>query len=215
MVTEKIDAKPVLRRIEPKGRPLDNQDGSVIVIVLMVLVTMTVIGIMSSDSLVSENYIVRNVGIHQQNVDLVESALMQGLQRFMQIDDSNPANFNVNASPTDWLNYRLNTNPADNEYLINTIWYQNNFTQRCLNAKNSLVANILPLLTTRGENGNGNLRFAIVGWAPVGNQSVTVGAGAPVWHQGRIIAEYVSTDAAGNDNGYGLIRMEIGVKRKW
>ena len=41
-----------------------------------------------------------------------------------------------------------------------------------------------------------------------------VGAGAN-WRQGRIISEYVSADAGGNDNGNGMLRMEIGVKRMW
>ena len=72
---------------------------------------------------------------------------------------------------------------------------------------------------TRGENANINLLYAVVGWAPTdlgtgGSESLVVGSG-PVWHEGRVLAEYVSSDGGGNDNGNGLLRMEIGVKRQW
>ena len=114
-----------------------------------------------------------------------------------------------------------NTPPSagDPEEFINTIWYENVFTQRCLNAANSRDANTLPLLATRGEAASGNLRYAVVGFEPVdlgsmGGESLVVGAGAN-WRQGRIISEYISADAGGNDNGNGMLRMEIGVKRMW
>jgi hypothetical protein len=212
---KKLLPNPIASLIDPSRQPLANQDGSVIVLVLMVLVIMTVIGLVSSDTLVTENFIVRNEGIHKQNVSLVESALIQGLQEYMQIDDSDPANFDPDASSTDWINDRNNTASSDNEYLINTIWYQTTFTQRCLNANNSRVSSSLsmPLLTERGENGNGNLRYAMVGWQVVPGESVKLGK--PIWRQGRILAEYVSADAGGKDNGFGMLREEMGIKRKW
>jgi hypothetical protein len=40
-------------------------------------------------------------------------------------------------------------------------------------------------------------------------------SGKPVWHGGRILGEYVSADAGGNDNGNGFLRMELGVRRQW
>jgi hypothetical protein len=192
-----------------KSQPLDNQSGSVIVLVLMVLVIMTVIGIMSSDTVVTENQITRNMAIYKQNVNLVESALMQGLQQFLQIPVSNPANFSSSAAV--WINNR-NANPATNPIADGGLWYQDNFTQRCLTAANSNAAFTLPLLTARGENA-GNLRYAIVGWQPVPGQPLTMGK--PIWHQGRIVAEYVSVNNAGKDNGFGLLRMEIGVRQQW
>jgi hypothetical protein len=192
--------------------PLNNPNGSVMVIVLMVLTIMTAIGIVSSDMVVTENFIIRNVGIHKQNASLVDSALMRGLQEFMQLDNSIPGNFDP--APSVWINDRNITTVGAPEEFINTIWYETNFTRRCLNFLNSNDANTLPLLTTRGENANGNLRYAVVGWAPVPGMSITVGGG-PTWRQGRIIAEYVSADAGGNDNGFGLVRQEMGVKQLW
>ena len=194
-----------------KNHQMDNQNGSVTVLVLMVLTIMTVIGIVSSDSLVTENFIIRNVGIYKQNVNLVDSALMLGYQQFMQINGNFPGFFNVDASLTDWLNNRNNNAPVDNEFLINTRWYEDTFSQRCLNANNSLADNSLPLLTTRGENGLGNLRYAIVGWQSIGSLVM----GQPNWHVGRMMAEYVSADAGGNDNGFGMLRQEIGLRRRW
>jgi len=200
---------------------LNNQNGSVIVLVLLVLAAMTVLCIVSSDALVTENFIVRNMGIHQQNISLADSSLMQGLQEFMQISDADANNFSPTGPNAVWINDASNTSPVagDPEEFINTIWYETVFTQRCLNATNSRDANTLPLLTIRGESANGNLRYAVVGFGPVdlgagGSESLVVGSGA-VWRQGRIISEYVSADAVGNDNGNGMLRMEIGVKRMW
>ena len=191
------------------------------VITLMVLTIMTAIGIVSSNTIVTENFIIRNVGIHKQNASLVDSALMRGLQQFMQLDNNFPNLFAPGLNV--WINDRTITTAGAPEELINTIWYEANFTRRCLNALNSIDANALPpfppnalpLLTTRGENLNGNLRYAVVGWMPVPGMSVSVGSGNPTWRQGRIIAEYVSADVGGNDNGFGLIRQELGVKQQW
>ena len=213
--------QPIPATGTPSRQVLDNQSGSVIVLVLMVLTIMTVLGIVSSDSVVTENYIVRNMGIHQQNVSLLDSALMQGLQEFMQISDADANNFSPAGPNAAWFNDANNDPPAagDPEEFINTIWYENVFTQSCLNAGNSRDANTLNLLGVRGENANGNLRYAVVGFGPVdlgtsGSESLVVGSGA-VWHQGRILSEYISADAGGNDNGNGMLRMEIGVKRMW
>ena len=80
-----IVQNPISNKARKPASSLGNQNGSVIVIVLMILTVMTVLGIASSDSLVTENFIVRNTGIHQQNLSLLDSALMEGLQRFMQM----------------------------------------------------------------------------------------------------------------------------------
>lgn len=206
-----------------KPNILANEDGAVLFVVLMVLVTMTVIAIVSSDSQISENQIVRNLAIRKQNVLLLDSALMRGYQEFMQIPVTNPANFNAAAGANAvWINDIGNNAPAagDPEEFINTIWYEEVFTQRCLFAGNSRVENTVPLLTARGENANNGLRYAIVGWAPVnlgtgGTSSVKLAPNKPVWHGGRLMAEYVSVDAGGNANGFGMLRQEMGLRRKW
>ena len=213
---------PMLRERVDAGHVLDNQQGSVIVLVLMVLTIMTVLGIVSSDSVVTENFIVRNVGIHQQNVSILDSALMVGLQEFMQISDADAGNFAANGGPNSaWFNNMHNTTPAagDPEEFINTIWYENVFTRRCLDAANSQRRQYpapaghpgrecqrQPELCGRGIRAGGS--------GLDGGESLVVGAGAN-WRQGRILSEYVSADAGGNDNGNGMLRMEIGVKRMW
>jgi hypothetical protein len=210
-----------------KPNVLASEKGSVILVVLMALVTLTVIAIVSSDSQITENQIVRNLGIRKQNVFLLDSALMRGYQEFMQISSdsvSAAANFSPNVGPNaGWINDIHNDppNPGDPEEFINTIWFEDVFTQRCLFPGNSQVENILPLIGIRGENGNGGLRYAIVGWDAVdlgaggGSQSLGAGQNDPVWHAGRLIAEYVSVDAAGEANGFGLLRQEMGLRRKW
>ena len=88
------------------ANPMDNQNGSVLVLTLMITAIIAIIAVASSDMVVTENFIMRNVGIHKENVNLVESALMVGLQRFMQIPDNDPDNFDPNTSPIDWINDR-------------------------------------------------------------------------------------------------------------
>lgn len=196
-----------------RPHPLANQNGSMIVLVLMVLAIMSVIAIVSSDAVVTENFIIRNVGIHKQNAHLVDSALMEGLQAFLQIPNDDPDNFDPGGSI--WINSRNDAWTTGN---VNG-WYETDFTGRRLVGANSIDAAAMPLLAVRGEAANGNLRYALVGWQPVqygpaGSESLKV-SGQPTWRAGRLLAEYVSSDGGGNDNGFGLLRMEIGVRQAW
>jgi Tfp pilus assembly protein PilX len=209
MNMEKINRESFFPNYGQPPRPLANEDGSIMVLVLMVLVIMTAIGIVSSNTVITENVVIRNAAIYRENVNLVESALMEGLQRFMQIDPNDPTNYSSD-TPNDWINPYSGV--FDNAPGTPG-WYETNFNGRVLNANNSLDANAMPLLATRGENLNGNLRVALVGW-----DSVNLGSnkmGQPVMRKGLCVAEYVSLDALGNDNGYGLLRMEIGIRRMW
>lgn len=197
--------------VHRRFHPIDNQDGSVLVLTLMIMAIMAIIGLASTDTVVTENFIMRNVGIHRENINVVESALMEGLQNFMQIDDSDPTNFDPATFNTDWINDR-------NDAWTTGAWYNRNDVSTMLNVNNSFSTNVgLQTLITRGEAGNNVLRYALVGWAPVtfgqgGSASLVVTSGA-VWHAGRILGEYVSADAGGNDNGF--MRMELGVRRQW
>ena len=90
---------------------LTDQNGSVMVMVLLLLTIMTVIAIVSSDSQITENFIVRNLAIRKQNVFLLDSAIMRGYQEFMQIPDIDAANFDPNAGlNAAWIN-DINNNP--------------------------------------------------------------------------------------------------------
>ena len=196
-----------------------NQDGSIIIIALMVLVIMTVMGIISSDTVVTENFILRNQGIYKQNVNMVEAAIMESLQQFMQIpfDDTDLANVNDNTS--DWYNDISST-------WATTDWYATNSSARVLSPATSLDITSSQILAVRGENAGGNLLVSFVGWdvstyntgegpgAIGGSESLVVGPGNVVIKKGRILGEYISQDAGGANNGYGMLRMEIGVMRK-
>ncbi|MBR9985148.1 MAG: hypothetical protein KFF68_04500 [Desulfosarcina sp.] len=199
--------------------PIANQDGSVMVLALMIMAVMMVIAITSSDTVVTENFIIRNVGIHKENVNLVESALMLGLQRFMQIPDNDPDNFDPDISNTDWINNRTDA-------WTTGAWYNRGDASTVLNANNSINGNedefgnnVIATLANRGEAANGGLRCAVVGWRPVvypsgGSSSLVVG-GPAIWHAGRVLGEYVSVDGGGADNGNGMLRMELGLRRQW
>lgn len=59
---------------------LNNEEGSVIIMALIVLVALTMIGIVSTDNTVVELQIVRNETIYRQNFYRAESAVIEGAQ---------------------------------------------------------------------------------------------------------------------------------------
>ena len=65
---------------------LQNEDGSVIVMVLVILVALTMIGIISTEDTVVELQIVRNETLYRQNFFRAESASIEGAQ---VMEDSN------------------------------------------------------------------------------------------------------------------------------
>ena len=202
----------ILKRNILQNTAADNESGSIIVMALMVLAIMTVIGLMAADTVVTENMILRNTGIRKQNKNLVESAVMEGLQDVIQIDAGNPANFDPGSNL--WIN---NDDQWESAGTL-TNWY-NPMTAGILDNTNSVVpdmvlndnADSISILQTRGEDDTGSLRIAVVGWESAPGASLK--ATGPTRKSGRILAEYISTDAGGDDNGYGIIRMEIGVER--
>jgi hypothetical protein len=193
--------------------PVSDQNGSIIVIALMVLVIMTVIGLISSDTVVTENFIIRNQAIYKQNVNMVEAAMMIGSQELMQTPNDQ---LDVDLAGNDWLvpvtDFR-DDNSEDN-------WYSTNHLTRVLQAATSLdltpSAAIDPLqpLADRGEN-ESNLLVSFVGWETVeypGGGSESIVAGSSQLKEGRILGEYVSL-ADGASNGFGMLRMEMGVRQ--
>jgi hypothetical protein len=206
--TQKTDAESLY----PSTRwaaPLNNQKGSVIISALMVLVIMTVIGLISADTVVTENFILRNQGIYKQNVNMLEAAIMEGLQQFMQIPYDDDDLVNVNNSTNDWIN-DINSTATD--------WYETEPSDRAapmLETATALDITTPHALAVRGEDGGGNLLVSFVGWeivSPPGGGSASLKTGAsqpPVIKKGRILGEYISAG-----NGYGMLRMEIGVMRK-
>ena len=190
--------------------PVNNQDGSVILFALMALVIMTVIGLISSDTAVKENFILRNQGIYKQNVNMVEAAIMEGLQQLMQIPFDNPNLINATGG---WLNNKTTFPDA--------AWFAPDSSARVLSPATSLDITTPQALNLRGEAVGGNLLVSFVGWEVVtlpgggGSESLVTGASQPaVIRKGRILGEYISQDAGGANNGFGMLRMEIGVERK-
>ncbi len=78
----------------PVHNPLASQSGSVILLAMLILLLMTIIGISATNTSITESYIVRNVGLHKQNVSIVESAALELAQ---------DALFNVWEPPNDDL----------------------------------------------------------------------------------------------------------------
>lgn len=176
--------------------PLRNQNGSIMMITLMILVIITVIGLMSSDTIVTENAIIRNQAIYKQNVNMVDAALMEGLQMVTQWAHSDPAIKVTDPPSLVWVNDNASTLAT-----TTTAWYAVNSSTAVLTAANSIAINTPQTLIDRGEQAMGLLRIAFVGWDKAGTSLVL--PSKAVW-KGRLLAEYVSPT-------YGVMRMEIGV----
>lgn len=192
--------------------PAANRKGSIILIAVMILAILTVIALISSESMVTENFIIRNEAIYHQNLNMAEAATMEGLQRFMQIAPDNSDIVDVKATNLPWINDIHSSMAAID-------WYAVNSSQRILDAANSIPISTAKNLADRGEAASGNLRCAFVGWETValpggGSESLGVGANKPVWREGRLLSEYESFGGGGADHGYGMVRMEIGIKRR-
>ncbi len=177
-------------------KPFRNEDGSILVITLMVLVTITIIGLMSSDSVVTEKFIIRNQAIYKQNLNMVDAVLMESLQRIIQWPSNDMDIKNPITSPLPWINDK------DASFAVTTTnWYAINSGVAVLNAANSMAINTPQNLVDRGEVNT--LRVAFVGWDKFLSSLTLPSKG--VW-KGRLLAEYVSRN-------YGIMRMEIGIRK--
>ena len=193
------------------GSLLNNQNGSMILIALMALVIMTVIGLISSNTVVTENFIIRNQGIYKINVNMVEAAIMEGYQEFMQLPVNDPALVDVDSVANDYINDITDTWAA-------TDWYRPDDSAQVLVPATALDITTPQALIDRGEAGGGSLLVSFVGWEIVtytggGSDSLVTGSSTMTVKEGRILGEYASRDAGNADNGFGMLRMEIGVRR--
>ena len=193
----------------------ENEHGAVILIALMTLALMTIIGVTAISMSTSEALSIRSVGIHKQNLHLVESAVLEGLQRIVDIEfDGAISDLDPRKTTQHWIQDDENW-----EITMEKKWCSKTSNGPVLNEDNSVVPegvlkgtekeNII--LSQRGELYEGDLsavpiRYTVVGWevAP----GCTLKATKPSRRSGRILAEYVSDDC-------GLIRLEIGVERKF
>ncbi len=81
---------------------LKNEEGSAIVIALMILMVVTIIGVSSSNTTTVELQIVRNDGIYKQNLYLAEAAAQEAIQRIWNVSRSDP--FLLERRTPVWLN---------------------------------------------------------------------------------------------------------------
>jgi len=90
---------------------IKNEEGSAIVVALMILMVVTIIGVSSSNTTTVELQIVRNDGIYKQNLYLAEAAAQEAIQRIWNLSRSDPILLE-NRSPV-WLN-NINMGDIDN-----------------------------------------------------------------------------------------------------
>jgi hypothetical protein len=194
---------------------VQNDRGTVILIALMTLALMTIVGVSAISMSTSEALCVRNIGIHKQNLRLVESAVMEGLQRVVDMEfDGAISDLNPKMTTQPWIQ-----DDEDWEVSMEKQWCSTTSTGPVLSADNSTVPEGVingtamdnMILSQRGELDDGNLfaapiRYALIGWdtAP----KCTLKATAPARRSGRLLAEYVSEN-------YGILRLEIGLERKF
>jgi hypothetical protein len=81
---------------------LKNEEGSAIVVALMILMVLTIIGVSSSKTTTVELQIVRNDGIYKQNLYLAEAAAQEAIQRIWNTSRSDPILLEEKAPV--WLN---------------------------------------------------------------------------------------------------------------
>jgi hypothetical protein len=90
---------------------IKNEEGSAIVVALMILMVVTIIGVSSSNTTTVELQIVRNDGIYKQNLYLAEAAAQEAIQRIWNTSRSDPILLE-NQVPV-WLN-TINMENIDN-----------------------------------------------------------------------------------------------------
>ncbi len=227
------------RRKMPKHpvSPMGNQDGSVILIALMLLVVMTVIGLSASRTSVTESYILRNTAIYNQNIDLLQSAAEELAEDVLikipdpaapYLSPSSPIKAPYIISMNDWMS----GSSVYGGEIANNIWYDTSSgsSSRVLLGTGTTVTDtydasvhwqgsttfpqwIAPDCATSLKlindiRGNPNNTLRV---CLVGWEPVTGGSlkGSKASpKRGYIMAEYVSPD-------YGMMRLEVGIQRSF
>ena len=90
---------------------LNNEEGSAIVMALIILVILTIIGIVSTNDTVFELQIVRNEALYRRNFYSAESAIVESAQR---LETSNAANSLPISTTFPWLNSAVGVPDMEN-----------------------------------------------------------------------------------------------------
>jgi hypothetical protein len=211
---------------------IKNQNGSAILIAMLLLLLMTIIGISASNTSVTESFIIRNVGLHKQNMNMVEAAAIELAQEALiniadpsgdNLAESSPVRERWIVSDTEWAN----TTSPNGLSSYHDAWYDigvagagrlftgdgTAFPQYTWPGDDFFAENTtaspsgdLTILDIRGEAGDTPLRMALVGWDAAPGSSLKVTAATR--KKARVLAEYVSPN-------YGLMRLEIGLERAY
>ena len=186
--------RPVSSLFRKCGPVLKNRDGSVMVIVIIILALLTLAGISATNMSITESYIVRNTGIYKQNVALAEMAALEGVRRLL--DENNPALLDPDRLPNDWLN------PKSMNQDFNTLVLTDNNSV----VPAGVISGDINVIGRRGETAATPLRYYFAGWAPPAKNSLK--ATGPSWKTGKVVGSYSS-------GSYGRVRVEIGIKKKF
>lgn len=177
---------------------VSDEKGSAIVIALLVLLLLTLGGISAINMSITESYIVRNSGIHKQNLQLAEMAALEGLRGILTRNDATELISGEASAPlwirdmAFWDNDPTKNDPDDHDCFP-------------LNDNNSADASA-DTLDIRGETGNTPLRYYFIGWRDAPQSSLVMTAA--MWRQGRVIGIY-------NSQRYGLASVELGVIKRF
>lgn len=207
----------------PSGR---GEKGSIILIVLMLLVILSVIGISSTNTTITENYIVRNSTIRKQNIHLADAAAMEVVQQVMDaglIDESSLEIPQIKPNLAGHLNWVHDKDAWDGAGGHFADWYNGNFIGHVLDGADpdtdfqtpfSIQNANIGLLNERAE-ADDSIRYALVGWRDATGGAGTAGTninlmtGQPILRSADILTEYLSP------NNNGMIRLSVGVNREF
>ena len=216
-----------------------NENGSMIVIVLMLLTIMSIIGIASTNTTVTENFIVRNTSIRKQNLQMLDAV---AIEVFQNINDSSfylddiarylePQQTNPKRTPHyEWALDRDLWLGAGNLY---EDWYDPTSAGRMLVGAGDLIipnknsevpqsiisgvddSGIGQILNERGEfppNADASpIRYALVGWTfdPSSADNLNIGGASG---QFPMYTANILTEYVSED--YGVMRLIVGLKKR-
>jgi hypothetical protein len=92
---------------------IKNEEGSAIVVAVMILMVVTIIGVSSTNTTTVELQIVRNDGIYKQNLYLAEAAAQEGIQRIWNLSRTDV--FLLERRAPVWLNDINDIDMADTD----------------------------------------------------------------------------------------------------
>jgi hypothetical protein len=184
-----MERKPVMKTFR---HPLSNEEGSVIILSLMVLVILSIVGFSASRTSTTEMQIVRNDATYQQNFYLAESGAVQAAQLLNNI--MNPTTLR-NRAPA-WLN-ALQDVDADNDKNMDDVgtWFASSGGSQTGGVSNlSGFPDIPPV------------EYAAVDLGPAAGEPL--GINDPKVHNFTIVG-------IGNRNTRGQITVQIGYRKRF